>query len=474
MTTFASSMQTIDLQKVLLITNNDNAQSKLDAADYISRRGLNPTHVLAFNFGTLGSVAYEQLIGTGSPAIICQTSGAYLGKSFIEAIATYILNNDIDAVILSTYTTPELSINGGGWPLAAYAGAAVYYQYYYSTGEDPVPGYYSPGVAAMVDKYPAVSGSDYWSTYRNTPTKIICSTAYNWKDSSVNIKAYRPHGRLGSPTNGSIQENTLRGGATSIYNNAVTKALTAEQVDNKGNIHAFSDSTSNINYSPYMTPAMNDVAYQWCDTIGITNRVRLNDVYPPLSGQGYLKDDPGGTPYTSFPGSIFALCVGDEFNNISNYTTLQNSFTCSNGAWGFTWTSSSFVFGNALLYNGGSAALNTISEPFAYSLAFPHEVFHYATYYKMPLMLAQFHAYGTRSPAPYRGALGFTVCGDPLYAPYKSTTFLVSPSTGTAVDNFTSSFPSSAKLASVSTPGTTNAWIPINPTQTPNWTNIDP
>ena len=95
-------MRQIDLQKILLVVNSSVAQSGLDAADYISRRGLNPAHVLSFNMGTTNRDIFwkEVLPITYSSHILC-TTAPYTGQIFCEAIRNYVEANQIEAVIVS-------------------------------------------------------------------------------------------------------------------------------------------------------------------------------------------------------------------------------------------------------------------------------------------------------------------------------------------------------------------------------------
>ncbi len=376
-------MLQIDPSKVLLIVNSDNAQSIADADDYVVKRGLNAAHRLGFAFGTSNAILLpSQLKTSGGPAC---TTAPYTGQMFAPAIAAYQNANEIQAVIMSTYTPcrvdPQVVAQPGAvFTLAAYAGAARFFNTF---GAGSSPSYFSG------------------DPVRTTIEEIISTAPQDWIAVQSSSLGRVPHGRLGCPdyTSGTIAEIALRGslGGGSIYTRAVTKALVSEATSKTSVQHAL---TQVLDYS-IISPADNTTAFNWAKRIAMPNVANM--------GVDYVLSN-AGTPPITLPGPLFALCLAEEFNSP---LTIRDAFTCVDGAWGFMWTSSAGIFGDALLYNGGSAAIMTFGEPYNYGMPAPNEVFIYATRYQTSVMLAGFLGYGN--------GCGFTVCGDPLYRPYLST-----------------------------------------------------
>lgn len=176
--------------------------------------------------------------------------------------------------------------------------------------------------------------------------------------------------------------------------------------------------------------ADNDVSLQNAGLYALSYNNSGQQLYPPyswsfVSGSNVLPIGPpgakSGTYYLQSYGSpcidpnlpaFFSLCIGIPFNfEPTIYEDLNGKVL--NGAWGYTWTSSAGIFGDAFLRNGGSAAVFTYGEPFATGIPIPHQMFIYTSYYKLPLMLAFMLSHNVNQ--------GSTVCGDPLYNPYLST-----------------------------------------------------
>ena len=300
-------MQYIDPQKVLLITNTTFAQSGIDAADYITKRGLNPNHKLAFNFGASHHVDGINLV---TPSLLsCQTSGPYYGQSIRDAIINYTDDHEIDAIIFSTWTPHGLSWSPMSLP--AWAGHirqeedghhwSLQGQYWaLSTNSTSWPG----GL-----DYATPENQDA-SSRRNSVDKIIQQVVHNWKpsyrppQSSTNVNPYNkyksiPHGRLGCPNifSNQIEEWTLNEnvGFESIYNRAVTKALLAEQQNHLHDSHVLSQVLNYTAGNAGMPMWANKAAFQWALRMGMT---KVYDVYD--NGRGLLQYDPSDTAYLGY------------------------------------------------------------------------------------------------------------------------------------------------------------------------------
>jgi hypothetical protein len=125
---------------------------------------------------------------------------------------------------------------------------------------------------------------------------------------------------------------------------------------------------------------------------------------------------------------FFCMCLNVGWNTSPDDTNYHPRLDADlagrvlPGAWGYTWTSFAFIFGNALLRNGGSAALMSWNEPYAGYLLRAETMLWATAEVGMSLMEAAFTADNGGS---YVGALGgggqggnVIVVGDPLYRPY--------------------------------------------------------
>jgi hypothetical protein len=261
-------MQQIDLQKVLLITNSDIAQSGLDAADYVVKRNLNPAHILAFGFGTndvLDKRNTPTLLYSSGPT--CTTAGPYYGMYFYGALAAYYAANQIEAVILSTYTPASVTIGiavGWEWPLAAYAGIAWYCN-------NPVRGVSSSPafLTPYFDPYNTTTSLDPWTTINNV--------AQQWKPGYTTPNPRNPYnlipfGRLGNPvTGGTIAEYGIDASVQSppgetCYQHAVRTALLGEAQNQSTAQQGLS---TTLKYDGFTVPASNQAAYDFATSVGL-------------------------------------------------------------------------------------------------------------------------------------------------------------------------------------------------------------
>jgi hypothetical protein len=350
-------MQTIDPQKVLLITNSNVAQSSIDADDYVIKRGLNSAHRLSFNFSTSNDLTLTQLKTGPSPT--CTTNG-YTGQYFIDSVVSYVTNNGIEAVILSTYT--PCRVDSGYYTLSTVAGWAVGFNADLQLSYfDPTVSWGDANVIELTSRNTIEKTIDYvthdWKPVRETYsfTRTFTSGAGNYMyiDSVTNIligdrvtgngitgdvyvrqtpsisnpiiiltasftstpsgtytfhkgntrnPLFRlPHGRLGCPdwSNTVVAELPLinpPAEGTTVYTNAVTNALVAETQNHNTKVHALSQTNS---YS-WITQLGNKMAHDWAKRMGMPN-------------VAYLK-----------PGATASISRGDVGTNygISSSTTV--------------------------------------------------------------------------------------------------------------------------------------------------------
>ena len=192
----------------------------------------------------------------------------------------------------------------------------------------------------------------------------------------------------------------------------------------------------------------------------------------------YIKDG-GGAPDAAAPAidpaipPIFCMPLLTSWNSgqggtLSNgdqhiYFTESMRGRVLPGAWGYTWTSFAYPFGQGLVINGGSAAVITVGEAGVANQRAPGQIFTLAYAYQIPLM----QAYFLSSNYP-NGILASNagVIGDPLYNPYKSTPAFMT--TAFDVTESAAVARTGGGLGIVSTP----PWGDISQAQGPGWGNI--
>ena len=239
--------------------------------------------------------------------------------------------------------------------------------------------------------------------------------------------------RSAASTTSAVSYYTASG--TSIYTNAVTKALVAETHNNLDKSHVMSRYA--VRYVP--PPSTNAVAFDWASASNADGASGggLTSIYE-VSYQGdglapYYVNPSGAAPDVMPPSvdpsipSIFSLCLNATWNAGENSPLpngdihyfsdwcMANRF--ADGAWGYTWTSFSWIWANSILVNGGSAALCVFTEPYPGGLVMAEQVTVIAGYYGVSLMEALFLSTSANLGVPP----SMTVMGDPLYSPYAVT-----------------------------------------------------
>ena len=240
--------------------------------------------------------------------------------------------------------------------------------------------------------------------------------------------------RSAASTTSAVSYYTASG--TSIYTNAVTKALVAETHNNLDKNHVMSRYA--VRYLP--PPSTNAVAFDWASAsnAGGASGGGLTSIYEvSYPGDGlapyYVSQNGTFTPDMVPPSvdpsipSIFSLCLNAVWNYGENSPLpngdvhyfsdwcMANRF--ADGAWGYTWTSFSWIWANSILVNGGSAALCVFTEPYPGGLVMAEQVTVIAGYYGVSLMEALFLSTSANLGVPP----SMTVMGDPLYSPYAVT-----------------------------------------------------
>lgn len=374
----------------LIMYNTDIPQSKIDAENYLSARGL-PFNVVGINFTSNGSfepdtaqlsdgtltIQAGTFIWNGSA--VTQYDGYTLASflGFAGATAT-----TLDALLMSTYT-----------PLRFYDGSLHY----------PLVAH----LAIMV-----------------------------WVDNHSYV-AVMPNGRLGCPAGyGSginpifdfTVEMTPRGGGT-ILDQVLTNALAAETRCNFREPHVLSSTGGpyvaggppgfNAAYWPTLMAAAQDnytnITYDLCSS-----------AYPCGTGDG--DDFLNGSVVPPLP--IFGLCCpfnangqagayqGDQ--NAPGAHVYSNNYLVRPGGWSTHWYSWQWFWAMDFLYNGGSAALLTVQEPTEIGIRDPKQFL--VAMMEKGLSMAECLDI-TVSPAAdsYNSMIYFdrqTIVGDPLYRPY--------------------------------------------------------
>ena len=410
----------------IIVVNADDAsgpagtnQSLADAQIYCAARSIPTTNIRQFHFGTLN------LTSTIAGLQNASNNGYTSGTQKITSAATYngvasgsalltVMNNEITnygclCVIFSTYT-PMItysSDSAAAWPTCAIAAFAP----------TMYTGSFNGGTGVSNNPTP-------------TPTTLAQLNANiipaNWSS----VRTLRPHGRLGCPNLGSstIAELPLLGSGISVFQNALNNALSLEQTNNS-NLNIFYSSSDYYNvtgsgsyqatvYQQYVAstgfPNTIDMGAQGTSgTLGY-KLVNTNPMSPQQTLWSFLSlsdfnRDGAGANYGTYAYNNSGTGSGKLcFEN--NYSLSPGSFWC--GTYSYT-----FNFGMNHLYNGGSASIMSIGEPYSENISQGNEIFYYAVNQRVPLCLANFY-----SSNPQNGQIvGYTVCGDPLYAPFFNT-----------------------------------------------------
>lgn len=372
----------------VVVYNTSIAQSLTDAQDYLFARGL-PQNLVGINFGTSeGYVPTFLNLQDGGLAVQANsvkwrgtTINAFDGESLLGCVQDETwstLGALPDAILCSTYT-----------PLVVYSGSSP-------------PFMTLPGTLG-VNFYGGVYG------YSNSLAYVM------------------PHGRLGCPATGGnadfafTVEMTPRAGG-SILTQCYQNAIAAERNFNFSQPHVLSSTGG-----PYVAggPPGFDAAY-WPALMAAARSRYVNFTYDLCSstypcGTSAANDFLNGTVSPPIP--IFGLCCPFNANGDTNAPgahVYSNNYTVLPGGWSAHWYSFQWYWAMDFLFNGGSAAFLTVSEPLENGIHDPKQFL--VAMMDQGLSLAECL---TKTVAPaadsYMNVFALeyqTVIGDPLYRPY--------------------------------------------------------
>jgi hypothetical protein len=392
----------IDLSKVVIFANSDITQSGIDAQDYCLRRGIPTANIVSFNFGTSNSTDSALL----STTVVAQASGlsGYVGLTHAAAATRAIAVTGATAILSSTLTPFKMD------------------------GLDTVPGHAGGGSSPFISGV-SFSNDDPGGQMSQYPPVGL------WAYPRTTV----PHGRLGCPATrfgyiDTIAEQSLASNASAtvissggtgltvstLYDNCVASAIAAEQVDHRLHQHVISSSINRVAGAQPLWESAHMT--EWARAIGLT----VYDL-PATYSNGAPDYNASNTQVfmgtISPPLSAFALVLGELSANDLGFAdryppaAWEGNFSVLPGAWMYIYTSFTDAAARGWLHSGAAAAHMTAVEPTTAGLPRMADVFRIAVLHKAPLCVASWLASGANR-ATGRGS---TVCGDPLYRPYKST-----------------------------------------------------
>lgn len=445
----------IDPTKVLVIINTNSAlvvTSRGNADYYANARGLGSPYynLMGFDFGpTVNQMlcfdGIDNFVGpsfSSSPPTVVTTgpggyTSLYSSLPFIQAIAKFIKDHAIQAVLVECNVPPFVSPNQGdsyvyNVPIESYIGNAPYYSagvpvapnqpipYLYANYPHavatPVPTRVLPKYGAGTTRYLDATSDTSGSTRIGNAVGGLYTPGYTsgyFKVNSLSI----PSGKIGYP-----------GASSSEVRRCVDDAVWAETQDNRNKLHVLGGSIykeqtresptihslyasngftsmghftgSAPDYPEYTGLAVNQENFQ----NAANNPVLFFAMVYSNGPQNIMYNVPPGT-YPDFHGNTFTI------------TTAQNLYLNTQvlrGGWGYNWQSSAYLFGTTILLKGGCAAvMNSHCEPYIGGIPGMAE-FAAGIFYGQSMCEALFNNYDMQN-------LTTTVCGDPLYRPYAKT-----------------------------------------------------
>lgn len=418
--------------KVLLVVNSNAAVDTASnaAADYyIAARGLT-SRKLAFDMGSSTDRVGVVSAGTASggtyvdSAWTCSTAGAYAGQGFLTALRNYILDNAIDAVVLSSHTPTEVSYCN----VAQLAGAAVWLVssagQTYLAGESwvSVPGHLDLSQASPTAPWGsniyARPGGGLYVLDGSNPVGYrpngIGSSSRCWES---NTRLRVPSGRLG------WIDNRIHAALTSESlaeaQRMIDDAVWAEGQDNTVKRHfmmngVYGANTADVGRATTWTLAAFDVPFRDMYAPGGWS----GDVNLPPTRQGVLTS----TSVNGFPqiysGSEacfgFLSMGGPPAGPVStpSYALVLSGAPVLRGAWAVHHGSASGLMWDSLAYLGlGCAGVRNRDEPYTTGIV--------ETQYMVGVLMSGFCF---AEAVFYSDSTGGHQCvtGDPLYAPYRN------------------------------------------------------
>ena len=374
------------MNAILLVYNTSIPSSHADAITYLTRRNL-PVNLLGVNFGTV-------------PTAVSQA----------QALA-------------SVYTVQSLVWNGVAD--TTFNGNTLYWGLYWAAQKYAVDGVilstYTPLVyvntqAPLNRPLPACFGS------------IVHLARFN------NGLSFVPNGRLGSPavsTNNFdfTTEMTTRSG-TALANQAVLHAIAAESRYNRGEPHMLSTATSYGSQLPSLGLVNNTFGYSVAYYQSLMSYARSQGLNWTLDlGLDYAFNTGSATDFIlgSLPAPIqlwgmsLPAGINDRATLVPGTHPYSNNYVVRPGGWSCHWYSYQWSWSMDFLFNGGSAAVITVSEPLSDGIRDPRRILE-GVMSGLSLMETLTLSVTPRSCPAYAVNPAYpdcvTVLGDPLYRPY--------------------------------------------------------
>lgn len=387
----------IDPQKVLILVNSDVALSDLIADYYIAARGLDPAHKMIKSLGT-------------SDTLVGGTDGAdpdTFYANVVEPIANYVGANGIQAVIgsarvphlvgakpdPSTLNLATMSVLGSARFLRDTEGGMVRA---------------ISNIAVAPQIVPLELGTEWFQepyvfTYGAEQTNVANNAFLDFRVRSD----VTPYGRIGLPKFEAAVPAETEVETKRMIDDAVAKDGIGVA---GGQVHlGYHD-----RFLPYITGYQTELARlnAVAESVPIKHYIRSYaldwPIQPPPEDYSYADCIAGILNETAFG------MVGAAIANQPVGAAYVNSYTWVQGSWGFEATSFGHYLMANMLMNGACAGVGTVAEPQAYGMC------------ETDAFLYNLLAGRTMCEAMFFGKTYFPwmmdCWGDPLYAPYSTTT----------------------------------------------------
>lgn len=333
-----------DPKKILMIVNTDNAYSLELAQYYQTKRGLDPAHILSYAFGN------------GNTISGVNATTANFQNNIIDPIATYILANDIQAVICSF-----VPVN---------TGKLLYYTGTFIQGEAT-----STVLAASV-YIRDYRGFAYFTGNRHPQHDNEARLQYQgWDNGTIYDALYLPYQYSVSPLPVSGLFAGMDKGSGSLGNPhrkdaagfALAKRCIDDAVDGatSGTVHfGLHDRTKTSTSGNSLVGPQAERARQMCVKRGVPTRHFIGSydsnwpLQPPPAS--YDRDE---MLLGNLDETAWGMC-GSGIANEAVGAPYINSYTWVKGSWGFECTSFGDRLMRNMLDNGACAGIGTVYEPF--------------------------------------------------------------------------------------------------------------
>lgn len=398
----------INPAKTLLVynTNSSVAAASLANVDwYATARGCRSGadyHRMGFDLGTSDpnlATGWLTSVSKGGSAdnILCATSlegtgrlNHYVGQALLTAIRNMIIDNGIEALVIDSLVKPGIRCFGAqpyAIPLECYMALA-----------------YALGPITPASRDPtSISGQIILDL---VPRRVVTIPGMLTATDRVGPNAAIPCGRLGYP-----------GAALADIQRMVTDALAAELVDHIADPHLIGGK----NYAGLQITADSHLAVVQAGFPASIMAWSENGGGPEYAGAQLraLSAFEAGAPL-----EVFGLLYAEGSQTPSAYASpsgpIFTALTMRPGGWAFTWQSSANLLAKCCFLRGGCAALSMVDEPFTNGVPGTKQI-------AMSLMLGRSMMEAVFLSQDMKG-FRVSAYGDPLYAPYRSTSVAVTRS----------------------------------------------